>query len=114
MDNQQGPIVLHRELYSMLCGSLDGRRVWGRVDTCRYTAESLCCPLETITVLLISYTPIKKLKSLILKRKHYYLNQEITCDNEDMDKCAPLCYVGGIVNWCSYLENSMMKFPQKN
>ena len=84
------------------------------MDTCRRTAESLCCPLETITILLISYTPIKKLKSLILKRKDYYLKQEITCDNEDMDKCVPLCSVGGIVNWCSYLENSMMKFPQKN
>ena len=29
MDNQQGPTVQHRELYSMLCGSLDGRGVGG-------------------------------------------------------------------------------------
>ena len=28
------PTVLHKELCSMLCGSLDGRRVWGRMDTC--------------------------------------------------------------------------------
>ena len=27
MDNQQGPTVLHRELCSMLCGSLDGKGV---------------------------------------------------------------------------------------
>ena len=30
-DNQQGPAVEHRELCSMLCGSLDGRGVWGRM-----------------------------------------------------------------------------------
>ena len=36
-----------------LCGSLDGRGVWGRMDTCIYTTESLCCAGETITMLLI-------------------------------------------------------------
>ena len=41
MDNQQGPTVQHRELYLMLCGSLAGREVWGRMDTCRYG----CVPL---------------------------------------------------------------------
>ena len=25
MDNQQGPTIQHRELFSMSCGSLDGR-----------------------------------------------------------------------------------------
>ena len=29
MDNQQKHIVKHRELHSTLCGSLDGRGVWG-------------------------------------------------------------------------------------
>ena len=48
MDNQQGPTVQHMELCSMLCGSLDGRGVWGRMDTCLYMAESLHCSLETI------------------------------------------------------------------
>ena len=48
MDNQQG----HRELCSMLCGRLAGRGVWGRMDTCIYMTES-----ETITTLLIGYTP---------------------------------------------------------
>ena len=38
--------------------SLDGKGVWGRRDTCMCTAESLCCPPETITVLLIGYTSI--------------------------------------------------------
>ena len=30
MDNQQRPTVQHMELCSVLCGSLDGRGVWGR------------------------------------------------------------------------------------
>ena len=34
MDDQQGPTVHHRELCSMSQGSLDGRRVCGRMDTC--------------------------------------------------------------------------------
>ena len=51
MDNQQGPTVEHRELCSVLCGSLDGRRVQGRMDTCMCVAEFLCCPPETITTL---------------------------------------------------------------
>ena len=37
----------------MLCGSLDGRGVWGRVDTCICMVESLCCPPETDTILLL-------------------------------------------------------------
>ena len=38
---------------SMLCGRLDGSRVWGRMDTCICMAESLHCSPETITALLI-------------------------------------------------------------
>ena len=34
MNNQERPIVQHMELYSMLCGRLDGRGVWGRMETC--------------------------------------------------------------------------------
>ena len=35
----------------------------GEMDTCICMAESLCCPTETITTLLIGYTP-KQNKSL--------------------------------------------------
>ena len=51
----------HRELCSMLCGSLDGSEVWGRTDACINicTAESLCCSPETTTTLLITYTSIQ-------------------------------------------------------
>ena len=44
------------ELYSMLCGSLDGREVWGRMDT--YIYAELSPFAETITTLLISYNPV--------------------------------------------------------
>ena len=37
----------------MLCGSLNGRGIWGRMDTCICVAESLFCSLETVTALLI-------------------------------------------------------------
>ena len=39
----------------MLCGILDGRGVWGRMDTYIRMVESLCCSPETIIVLLIGY-----------------------------------------------------------
>ena len=49
MNNQQGPAV-HRDLCSVLYGSLDGRGVWGRMDTCICMAESLHYPPETVIV----------------------------------------------------------------
>ena len=45
-----------------------GVGVWGRMDTCVCMAESLRCSPETITALLISYTPIQK-KSLKLEKE---------------------------------------------
>ena len=57
----------------MLCGSLDGRGVWVRMDTSVCTAESLCCSPETITTLLtgIPQYKIKSLKknSIVLAQK---------------------------------------------
>ena len=66
MGNQQGPIVRHRELCSMLCGSLDGRGAWGTVDTYICMAESLHGSPETMMTLLI---PQYKAKSSKLKKK---------------------------------------------
>ena len=43
------------EFGSLLCGSLDGTGVWGRIDTCICMAESLLCSPETITKLLIGW-----------------------------------------------------------
>ena len=42
---------------SVLSGSLDGKGFWGRMDTCTCMAESLQYSPETITTLLISFTP---------------------------------------------------------
>ena len=67
MGNQQDPTVQHREHRLMFCGSLDERGVWRRMDTGMCMPEALCCPSETITMLLIGYTPIQNkmfLKSL--------------------------------------------------
>ena len=58
MDNRQGPTVEPREFCSMLCGSLDGRGVWGRMDTCICMAESLAYAYEALTTLLMDYTTI--------------------------------------------------------
>ena len=69
VDNQQGPTVQHRELCSMLCGSLDGRGVWRGTDTCICMAECLSCSRETIITLLISYTPKQNLKFKLKKKK---------------------------------------------
>ena len=70
MDNQQGPT--DRELCSVSCGSLDGREIWGRMNTCICMAESLSCVPDTITILLIGYTPIE-IKSLNSKHTHTHI-----------------------------------------
>ena len=38
--------------------------VWGRMETCIWMAQILCCSSETITTLLISYILIKKVKKI--------------------------------------------------
>ena len=38
------------------------RGVWGRIDTCARMAESIGYSPETITTLLIGYTPIQNKK----------------------------------------------------
>ena len=49
----------HVELCSVLCASLAGRRIWGRMDACLCMAESLRCSLGTATALLIGYTSMQ-------------------------------------------------------
>ena len=58
MDNHQGPT--HGTLLPVMCQP-DGSGVWGRMDTFLCMAESLCCSSETITTLLISYTPVQNI-----------------------------------------------------
>ena len=49
----------------MLCASLLGRGVGGRMDMCICMAEFLHCSPKTIRTLLINYTPINMF--LVLK-----------------------------------------------
>ena len=72
MHTQQGPPVWHRELFSVLCGSVDGSGVWGRVDTCIHMAESLHYSPETITTLLFGHTPTQNKKFLKRERERGY------------------------------------------
>ena len=58
MDNQQESTVEHLEFCLMLRGRLDGRGSCRETDACVCMAESLRCSLETITTLLIGYTPV--------------------------------------------------------
>ena len=66
------------ELCSMLCATLDGREVWGRMDTYICMAESLHSSPEAITTLLICYTQIQnvfmfKKNKRVLKNTHIFL-----------------------------------------
>ena len=38
----------------MLCGSLDGREVWGKMDTCVRVTESFLCLPETVLFLFLA------------------------------------------------------------
>ena len=68
VQNQEEPTVTaHGTLLRVMC-QLDGRGVWGRMDTCIGMAESLHCLPETITTLLIGYK-IQYKMCWVLKRK---------------------------------------------
>ena len=56
MDNQHG---MAQGNLLMLCGSLGGRGVWGRMDIRKYATESLHYSPETITALFIGYISIQ-------------------------------------------------------
>ena len=55
------------EVCSILCGSLNGKTVCGRKDTCIYMAESLHWSPETITTLFVSKYKINFKKHLCCK-----------------------------------------------
>ena len=50
-----------------------GEEFAGRMDTCIRMGVSLCCPPETITTLLISYTPIQNLKKILKGRNQGFM-----------------------------------------
>ena len=69
---------------TLLCGSLDGKGVWGRMDTSVCMAESLCCPPETNNIVNQLATPQYKIKSKKKKKKEHgpITAGAITCDWE--------------------------------
>ena len=75
MDNKHGPTLQHMELFSLLCGRLYRRGVWGRMDSCICMNESLSCSPETIRTLLIGYSLIqnKNLKKIQTVLQRYLL-----------------------------------------
>ena len=68
------------QFWTALQWQLDRRGVWGRMDTCICMVKSLCYPPETITALLISYTPIQNkkkkffFKHFVLSDSHWWMN----------------------------------------
>ena len=71
MSGQQGPAVEHMELCSVLCGRLDERGVWERMDPCICMPESLCCSPETVTTLNQLY-PNTKQKVFFFKCIYFF------------------------------------------
>ena len=68
MANQQGPITYHIKFCSMLCASLDGMGVWGRMDKCIYVYVWLS-PF-TVHLKLPQYCiPIQNKKFKVWKKK---------------------------------------------
>ena len=49
-------------------GEFGGVGVWERMDSCICKTESLHCPSDTITTLLIGYTPIGNKKFFLKER----------------------------------------------
>ena len=47
--NQQGPIVLHGEIYLVFGGKLYEKKIRERVAICIFITESFCCTPETNT-----------------------------------------------------------------
>ena len=88
VDNQQEPTAQHMELCSMLRGSLDGRAVWGRIDTCKCMAEVLHCSSETTTTLLI-VIPQYKIQSLKFGGKTNKQTNKNPPVNLNMNRTSP-------------------------
>ena len=69
----------------MLCGSLDGRAIWGRMDPCICMAESLRCSPKTITTLLKGCIPVQsevKKKKNNLKTNKIKLLMPLHCSQD--------------------------------
>ena len=81
MYNQQGPTAQHRDFFSMLCGSLDDRGVWERMDTYICKTEYVCTYVYIFVVRLKQKTLTSWKESYdqprqhIIKQRHYFANK---------------------------------------
>ena len=57
-DREDWRTIQLMELYSVLCGDLNGREIQKRGGIC--IADLLCCTVETNTTLQSNYTPIRE------------------------------------------------------
>ena len=76
------------ELCSKLSASLDGRRVWGRMDTCTCMAESLRCSPQTTTTLLIDLLQYKVRSLKRRKRDLFSQRNEVFTVSEARPCCC--------------------------
>ena len=58
----------------MLCGNLDGKEIWRRMDTCIFMAGSLYCSPETVTTLFVN------LLYLNIKCVFFFLRGQVLCE----------------------------------
>ena len=66
----------------MLCGDQNGKEIQKRGDICICIADSLCCTVETNTILQSNYTPIK-----IFLKRHMHPNVQCSTiyNSQDME-----------------------------
>ena len=105
------------ELCSMLCDSLDGREVWGRMDTCICSAESLHCSPETITTLFSSYTPIQNVsgvKKINLKKHKYVISPGQSSPKQISRGYMRSAHTSDIRSWRCQHRKSSWAFPVGN
>ena len=88
-NNRQGPAVGDVELYSMLCGGLDGRVVWGEWTHVYVWLIPFILQLKLLQhCLLIEYTPIKSKK--LKKNIYIYTNELKKIDYASLVKLSEL------------------------
>ena len=79
----------------MLCASLDGSGVWGRIDSCICMAESLSFLPETMTTLLIGCTQYK-IKSLEFETKIWMDLEMIILSKSERERQYMMSLICGI------------------
>ena len=58
-NNQKGLTIQHRELRSIFCNNLNGKKNWKRIDTYICISDSICFVPEANTIVNQLYATIK-------------------------------------------------------